>query len=187
LKKRGNIFKISGKDLEKAYAKHIKKMFSGTSVYCLRHSRISDHFFAEIKSPKIIADEDGHIAAEFSAKTYAKSNPKDLRINKAKIKEQKIELLDLLENRYFEEFSVDGVRQPKLESGTGQKLKALRLNKNLTLKSRSELTGIANSTLCDYEAGRKNYGRKVAPKLADALGVSVEELIDSSEHDVFVR
>ncbi len=80
----------------------------------------------------------GHITAEFSAKTYAKSNPKDLRINKSKIKEQKIELLNLLEN----------------SSSAGQKLKALRLDKGLTLKALSDLTGIAKSTLCDYEVRR---------------------------------
>jgi len=89
----------------------------------------------------------------------------------------------LLENRYFEEFSVDGIRRAKLEnsSSTGQKLKALRLDKGLTLKALSDLTGIAKSTLCDYEAGRKNYGKKVAPKLAAVLGVGVGELLQGSE------
>jgi len=70
----------------------------------------------------------------------------------------------------------DIIQKQKIElpdSSLGQKLKALRLNKNLTQKEFSELTGIARSTLCDYEAGRKNFGRKVALKLAGVLGVGV--------------
>jgi len=171
LKKRGNIFKITGNELSDAYAKYIQPIFPGTTGYCLWHSRISDHFFAGIKTPKIISDEDGHYTPNFSASNYAKSNPKDLRTRKDVIQKQKIELLDLLENRYFDEFSVDGIRRTKPDSSLGQKLKTLRLNKNLTQKALSELTGIAKSTICDYESCRKNFGKKVAPKLATALGV----------------
>lgn len=63
----------------------------------------------------------------------------------------------------------------------GKKIKEIRKNKHITQKKLSELTGIAEITIRQYEAG------KYAPKfdkvrlIAKALNVTIDTLLDSTD------
>jgi transcriptional regulator with XRE-family HTH domain len=59
----------------------------------------------------------------------------------------------------------------------GEKLKALRDNAKLTQSELADKTGLSLSIIRDYEQGKKEPTLASAVKLADALDVSVAELV----------
>jgi transcriptional regulator with XRE-family HTH domain len=59
------------------------------------------------------------------------------------------------------------------------KLRRLRKAKKLTGLQLAELVGVSNNTISKVENGSQNAGRKLAQRLADALGVSIQELMSS--------
>lgn len=74
----------------------------------------------------------------------------------------------------------------------GKTLRQLRKDKNLTLKSLSEKSGISISFISDIENERRDPSPDTAKKLADALNIDVTlllkgeivELIDTVKEDV---
>lgn len=59
----------------------------------------------------------------------------------------------------------------------GKKIKELRKQKKLTQKRLSKLTGIAEITIRQYEADKYNPKMENLQKIANALSVSIVELI----------
>ena len=62
----------------------------------------------------------------------------------------------------------------------GKKIKELRKQKKLTQKRLSKLTGIAEITIRQYEADKYNPKMENLQKIANALSVSIVELIPES-------
>ena len=67
---------------------------------------------------------------------------------------------------------LQGLSEPVRKS----RLKELRQKKNLTLKKLGKHVGMLDSTLSQYENGKREPGREVWQKLADYYGVSVPYL-----------
>jgi len=68
----------------------------------------------------------------------------------------------------------------------GEKIKELRLEKKLTLSKLAEIAKVGQSTINDIESGKaKNPKTDTLVKLADALSVSVNELILENWDDVY--
>ena len=65
----------------------------------------------------------------------------------------------------------------------GDKIKELRLRNGLTQKSLGEKCGIAEPTIRKYELGKLNPKVETVKKIADALNVSVSEIMDWSKFD----
>lgn len=59
-----------------------------------------------------------------------------------------------------------------------EKLKQLRLSRNITTYELSELTGIPQSTISKMENGKRKIEAESLQKLADALSVSVNDFFD---------
>lgn len=64
----------------------------------------------------------------------------------------------------------------KREGTFGERLKALRLAAGFTLEQLGELVGMAHQNVARLESGGRNPSWETVQKLADALGVSTEEL-----------
>lgn len=64
-----------------------------------------------------------------------------------------------------------------------EKLKQLRVSKNITTYELSELTGIPQSTISKMENGKRKIEAESLQKLADALGVSVNEFFDEEDNE----
>ncbi|ABK60853.1 helix-turn-helix domain-containing protein [Clostridium novyi] len=64
-----------------------------------------------------------------------------------------------------------------------EKLKQLRISRNITTYELSELTGIPQSTISKMENGKRKIEAESLQKLADALNISVNEFFDSSFKD----
>src|SRR5690606_12045250 len=62
----------------------------------------------------------------------------------------------------------------------GEKLKELRLQKNLTLRELGKLTNISHSFLADIESGRSVPSIDTLETLADFFGVSTDYLLGRS-------
>ena len=62
----------------------------------------------------------------------------------------------------------------------GQNLKHIRKRMNMTQEELATKMEISQSYLSDIENGRKNPSIKTVKKLADGLGVSVNELFNDS-------
>lgn len=62
-----------------------------------------------------------------------------------------------------------------------EKLKQIRTNKNITTYKLSELTGIPQSTISKMENGKRKIETESLQKLADALGVSINEFFDEGD------
>lgn len=58
----------------------------------------------------------------------------------------------------------------------GNKIRQIRNSKNETMKSIAEKVGISIAYLSDIEKGNRNGSRDTIQKIADALGVTAEEL-----------
>ncbi len=63
----------------------------------------------------------------------------------------------------------------------GEKVKALRKKAGLTQEQLAERCGRGKSYICNIEKGTRNTTLDNIPTLADALGVSVGELIDPDD------
>lgn len=63
----------------------------------------------------------------------------------------------------------------------GKKLKKLRNNNGYTLKQLSEICGLSISFISDIENNRRNPSIENLNKLADALGISVNDFLDNTE------
>jgi len=63
---------------------------------------------------------------------------------------------------------------------TGEKIKAHRLDRGLTQKSLAELCGMIEPTIRKYESGRANPKLETLKKIANALEVSVNDLLAES-------
>jgi len=59
------------------------------------------------------------------------------------------------------------------------KLRRLRKSRKLTGLQLADMVGVHNNTISKVENGTQNAGRKLAQRLADALGVSIQELMSS--------
>ncbi|HSW65183.1 MAG TPA: helix-turn-helix transcriptional regulator [Dissulfurispiraceae bacterium] len=64
------------------------------------------------------------------------------------------------------------------------RLKKFRLAQKLSQKELSSLAGVGQSTIHYIETGQKSPTVKVVVKLAVALGVSIDELLDKPEKEV---
>lgn len=62
---------------------------------------------------------------------------------------------------------------------TGSKIKEFRIQKGLTQKQLGEKCGIADSNIRKYENGKQNPKIETLQKIADALEVSVSDLLPS--------
>jgi len=60
----------------------------------------------------------------------------------------------------------------------GQRIARFRKAQNLTQQQLGDLLGIAQQTLAHYETGRLRIAVAALPPLAEALGISVEELLE---------
>ena len=61
-------------------------------------------------------------------------------------------------------------------------IKQIRLQKNLTLRQLSSISGVSNGYISDLENGKEiNPTMAILRKLANALGVSVAELLSESK------
>lgn len=63
----------------------------------------------------------------------------------------------------------------------GQRIATLRKARGLTQVQLAERMGVAQQTLAHYEAGRLRLLAGALPKLADELGVSVEDLLGETK------
>lgn len=66
-------------------------------------------------------------------------------------------------------------------SAVGPRLRALRLERELTLADLAEITGISVSTLSRLESGARRPVLELLLPLARAYGVSLDELVDAPE------
>ena len=65
---------------------------------------------------------------------------------------------------------------------TADKIRQLRLSKNLSQEALGEMVGVKKAAINKYETGRVvNIKRTTLQKLADALGVSPADLLDDKE------
>lgn len=58
----------------------------------------------------------------------------------------------------------------------GSRLQTLRLERGLSTVQLAKLAGTTRTYISDLEAGRRNPSLVLASKLADALGVSLDDL-----------
>ena len=64
----------------------------------------------------------------------------------------------------------------------GEKLRAVRLAKDISQTELAEITGLSRRTIIKYEMdGIKPKSKETYQKLADALGVDVSELMDDTD------
>lgn len=62
-----------------------------------------------------------------------------------------------------------------------QRLKDLRLSKNMSQKQLAEMLGTTNSSVCDWERGRTEPDKTFVLKLADCLNVSTDYLLGRTD------
>lgn len=65
--------------------------------------------------------------------------------------------------------------------GIGARIRAIRLLRELTQKQLGDLCGMADSAIRRYESGRGNPTEKTLKRIANALGVSVQDLLKDSQ------
>ncbi|KFZ32351.1 anaerobic benzoate catabolism transcriptional regulator [Anoxybacillus sp. BCO1] len=68
--------------------------------------------------------------------------------------------------------------------GLGNKLKSLRLQRNMTQIDLAKKAQVAQSVISDVENGKRKHGVSVIylQRIAQALGVSVEELLKDDDN-----
>ena len=67
----------------------------------------------------------------------------------------------------------------------GEKIKSIRLSKNLTQKELGKLCGMADSAIRRYELGGANPKIETLKRIANALNVGLEEFMTNSELSLF--
>lgn len=67
----------------------------------------------------------------------------------------------------------------------GDKIKTIRISKNLTQKQLGELCGMADSAIRRYELGGAKPKIETLKRIATALGVGLEEFMTDSELSLF--
>ena len=74
----------------------------------------------------------------------------------------------------------EALRFKEITMTFGEKVKALRLSKELTAKELGNRIGVSDRSITSYENGTRTPRAKVCEALAKELGVSVKELTDDS-------
>ena len=69
----------------------------------------------------------------------------------------------------------------------GIKLRTIRKNNKLTLKQLGELVGLSEQAIGQYERGDRNPSIDILNKIAAALGVTVNDLLEESESKNYVE
>jgi transcriptional regulator with XRE-family HTH domain len=64
----------------------------------------------------------------------------------------------------------------------GERLRSLRKGRLLTQEELSRMTGVAQDTISALETGKREAHPGTIRKLAEALGVEPQELIEEQEH-----
>lgn len=59
------------------------------------------------------------------------------------------------------------------------KIKKFRLDQNMTQAQLAEKVGVVPSTITQYESGNREPKLSILKKIADALNVSIDELVES--------
>jgi len=72
-------------------------------------------------------------------------------------------------------------------AGIGERLRALRTERNVTLRQLSDSTGVSSSTLSRLEAGKRRANLDLILPIARALSVPLDELIGQPTGDPRVR
>lgn len=67
----------------------------------------------------------------------------------------------------------------------GEKIKSIRLSKNLTQKELGKLCGMADSAIRRYELGGANPKLETLKRIASALNVGLDEFMTDSELSLF--
>ena len=70
---------------------------------------------------------------------------------------------------------------------TGNRIRAIRMERGLTQKELGDLCGMADSAIRRYESNRGNPTQKTLIKIAKALGVHLRDLSDNSWLEEFDR
>ena len=80
---------------------------------------------------------------------------------------------------FFNQAKATGIRETpgRYHTGIAEEVKTLRLDKGLSLQRLAEAAGVSKLTVIRIEAGRSSPRRETLAKLAQALNVSIEELI----------
>lgn len=80
-----------------------------------------------------------------------------------------------------------GTKDPASPPAVGATLQRLRLERHLTLADLSRAAGVSKSMLSQIERDQANPTIAVAWRLANALGIGIEELLVSRERDEPIR
>ena len=67
---------------------------------------------------------------------------------------------------------------------TGTRIRSLRLERGLTQEQLAKLASVAQPTLSQYESGHAHPSLRAAKRIALALGVSLDSMIDEDEEEV---
>lgn len=67
-----------------------------------------------------------------------------------------------------------------MENKIGKKIKELREKQELTTTELAEKSGVSQSTISQIENGKRNASTGTVVKIAEALGVSITEIVKSS-------
>lgn len=67
------------------------------------------------------------------------------------------------------------------------RIRELRKKKNLTMKQLGAILGLAESTISQYETGRREPDTKTLIKLSDYFGVTVDYLLGNTESPLIFR
>ena len=60
---------------------------------------------------------------------------------------------------------------------TGENIKRLRENKNMTQEELAQILGVTSSNISQIESGERGLNITKAQKIAQALGISIDELV----------
>jgi transcriptional regulator with XRE-family HTH domain len=79
--------------------------------------------------------------------------------------------------------TADGSRAPGVPPRVGETLQRLRLSRHMTLEQLSRVAGVSKSMLSEIERDKANPTIAVAWRLANALGLSLNELFSSGRQE----
>jgi hypothetical protein len=65
------------------------------------------------------------------------------------------------------------IKEPVDENEHGQKLKAMRVKRRLTIRALSQATGFECAEICDFESGRKN----ITPEINDRYCIGLNKAV----------
>jgi|LGOV01.1.fsa_nt_gb transcriptional regulator with XRE-family HTH domain len=68
-----------------------------------------------------------------------------------------------------------------------KKIREIRKNKKITLKEMSKLTGLSVSFISQVERGESSLTVTSLKKIADALAISMQELFEVDDNDMYIR